>query len=287
MLVVHPRLVRYLTIQRLADPEGVFVCSAPPAVRHLTNLRMACPGGVFLESRMARMAILVDLAFFLKRYARIKRACVSNTFDARNTALAVWNAAITHARRQRDEIYRILVYDCSPLKKKAHNPVTGRSIDFSNTPEHNFRCALHSELIRLRKVALRLGELADRRRWIIRPHAMKRLLEGSLRLDQLQENDVIYDIEQKGVDIKIGIDIASIAYKKLAERIVLISGDSDFVPAAKLARREGLDFILDSLWAPITPSLNEHIDGLNSSLSRPCAPAKKEEPLIPSLLDAE
>ena len=181
----------------------------------------------------------------------------------------IWNTAHTHARRNRDEIYRILVYDCSPLRKKAHNPVTKRSIDFSNTAEHNFRCALHSELTCLRKVALRLGELADRHRWIMRPHVMKRLLDGSLRLDQLQGSDVVYDVEQKGVDMKIGIDIASIAYKKLAERIVLVSGDSDFVPAAKLARREGLDFILDPLWAPITPSLNEHIDGLSSSLSRP------------------
>ena len=237
---------------------------------------------------MARMAVLVDLSFFLKRYARVKGACLQDKCAAKDTARAVWNAAITHARRNRDEIYRILVYDCSPLSKRAHNPVTGRSIDFSSTSEHNFRCALHSELTCLRKVALRLGELADRHRWIIRPHAMKLLLDGSLRLDQLQENDVMYDIEQKGVDIKIGIDIASIAYKRLAERIVLVSGDSDFVPAAKLARREGLDFILDPLWAPITPSLNEHIDGLDSSWPRPDTSAKeKEEALAPSLFTAQ
>jgi uncharacterized LabA/DUF88 family protein len=81
---------------------------------------------------------------------------------------------------------------------------------------------------------------------------------------------------------------ASIAYKRLAERIVLVSGDSDFVPAAKLARREGLDFILDPLWAPITPSLNEHIDGLDSSWPRPDTSAKEEEEaLAPSLFAAQ
>ena len=63
----------------------------------------------------------------------------------------------------------------------------------------------------------------------------------------------------------------------LAERIVLVSGDSDFVPAAKLARREGIDFILDPLWAHITPSLNEHIDGLDSSWPRPGPLAEKDE----------
>lgn len=56
-------------------------------------------------------------------------------------------------------------------------------------------------------------------------------------------------------------NIASVAYKKQASRIVLISGDSDFVPAAKLARREGIDFILDPMHATIKADLHEHIDG--------------------------
>jgi uncharacterized LabA/DUF88 family protein len=86
---------------------------------------------------------------------------------------------------------------------------------------------------------------------------------------QLTEDDVEYEVRQKGVDIKMGLDIASIAYKRLADRVVLITGDADFVPAAKLARREGLDVILDPLWAPISPSLNEHIDGLKTTWEKP------------------
>jgi len=41
--------------------------------------------------------------------------------------------------------------------------------------------------------------------------------------------------------MRIGLDIASLAYKRQVNQVVLISGDSDFVPAAKLARREGID----------------------------------------------
>ncbi len=52
-------------------------------------------------------------------------------------------------------------------------------------------------------------------------------------------------------------------------QIILISGDSDFVPAAKLARREGIDFILDSMWHNIHESLFEHIDGLQSVVKNP------------------
>lgn len=52
--------------------------------------------------------------------------------------------------------------------------------------------------------------------------------------------------------------------QKQVEQIILISGDSDFVSAAKLARREEIDFILDPLGAPIKPDLFEHIDGLRT-----------------------
>ena len=66
--------------------------------------------------------------------------------------------------------------------------------------------------------------------------------------------------------MKLGIDIASLAYKKQVDQIVLIAGDSDFVPAAKLARREGLDVILDTMGMEISPekALMEHIDGRRS-----------------------
>lgn len=80
---------------------------------------------------------------------------------------------------------------------------------------------------------------------------------------------------KKRVDMKIGLNIASITLKKQVDQIILISGDSDFVPAAKLARREGMDFILDPMWNPIKPHLFEHIDGLISKIKRPEKCAKE------------
>jgi uncharacterized LabA/DUF88 family protein len=68
--------------------------------------------------------------------------------------------------------------------------------------------------------------------------------------------------------MRIGLDIASMAFKRQVDQIVLVAGDSDFVPAAKLARREGIDFILDPMWANIRPDLHEHIDGLRSVFKR-------------------
>jgi len=173
-----------------------------------------------------------------------------------------------HINRQRDELYRILVYDCRPLGKKAHHPLTKQCVDFARTDTFAFRTALLAELARSPKVAVRLGELADRQRWRIRAETTRRLLNGTMQLSDLQENDLAYDVEQKGVDVKIALDVATLAFKRLVDRVVLITGDSDFVPAAKLARREGIDVVLDPLWATIAPSLVEHVDGLRNAWPR-------------------
>lgn len=117
-----------------------------------------------------------------------------------------------------------------------------------------------------RKFALRLGELSDEFAGIgLKPEATKNICAGKIEVSDLKESDLYFLLgQQKGVDMKIGLDIASLAYKKLVDQIILIAGDSDFVPAAKLARREGIDFVLDPMWASIRPNLFEHIDGLKS-----------------------
>lgn len=216
---------------------------------------------------MARVAVLVDLGFFLARYKTLKLLPGTSPVPS-DVAKCLWDSAKTHLSKD-DELYRIFVYDCRPLAKKAHNPVSKAAIDFASSDVYKFRTELHRELIHKRKVALRLGELADRGRWIIREHPTRDLLKGKTVIADLKPGDVEYDVRQKGVDVKIGIDMASIAYKRLAERIVLFTGDADFVPAAKLARREGIDLVLDPLWAIVSPSLNEHIDGLNTYWPKP------------------
>ncbi len=88
----------------------------------------------------------------------------------------------------------------------------------------------------------------------------KKLLNGSIDLNDLKK-DFSLSLQQKGVDMKIGLDIASLSFKHQVDKIILIAGDSDFVPAAKLARTEGIDFVLDSLGADIRNNLSLHIDG--------------------------
>lgn len=173
------------------------------------------------------------------------------------------------ARRKDDYLYRIFFYDCPPFGGKAHNPITGSAVDFSKTDVYKFRVGLYKELMKKRKIALRRGRLGITRGWILKPTKTKALLSQKLAVDDLDEKDVFYDMTQKGVDMRIGLDIASLAYKHLVDKIILVSGDADFVPAAKLARREGIDFVLDPMWQRIGDDLFEHIDGLQSVCKKP------------------
>ena len=137
------------------------------------------------------------------------------------------------------------------------------SISISLTPTVG-RLLFFNELKRRRKFALRLGQLSNQCHYNLRPDVTRQLLVGRRTLDSLTEEDFMFIAPQKGVDMRIGTDIASLTYKQQVNQIILIAGDSDFVPAAKLARREGIDFILDPMWADIKPDLFEHIDGLKS-----------------------
>lgn len=218
-------------------------------------------------------AILIDGDFFIRRYRYLIGDQRSTQVAGDLHRMCLEHLKQTDGRKIRRDLYRIFFYDCPPLSKKVHNPVTNKAIDLGKTPSAIWRNAFHDELRRLRKVALRLGYVnEDMAHWTIRPDKVKELFNGKVTVAQLTDQDLRYTAQQKGVDMRIGLDIASLAYKKQVDQIVLVSGDSDFVPAAKLARREGIDFIPDPMWANIRDDLHEHIDGLRSVIQRPAAP---------------
>lgn len=222
---------------------------------------------------MQRMAIMIDGAFFLKRFP-----VVFPNKDARDpevVAETVFRMAISHLKpknpnAKRSDLYRIFFYDCPPLTKRLHTPIEKKVINFEKSDEAIFRNALHLNLTKRRKVALRLGHLNDKNaNWSLRPRVMQDLIKGKRKWDELADHDFVYTAKQTGVDMRIGVDITQLSQKRLIDQVVLVAGDSDFVPAAKLARREGVDFILDPMWNHIHPDLHTHIDGLRSMTRNP------------------
>lgn len=212
-----------------------------------------------------RVAVLIDGGFFHKRYPVL----YGPEHTPKKVSDNMWRMAVKHLSKDKDYLYRILYYDCPPLEKKAENPISNKPVNFGKSPVAVWRREFFEELKRLRKVAVRMGRISDNGYWKIKLNVTKELLKGKKTLESIEETDVVYDMIQKGVDIKIGIDIATLSLKRQVDQIILVSGDSDFVPAAKLARREGIDFILDPMWNNINPDLFEHIDGLQSTSPKP------------------
>lgn len=68
------------------------------------------------------------------------------------------------------------------------------------------------------------------------------------------------DFRQKSVDMKFGLDMATMATKHSVDKIVLIAGDSDFIAPIKFARKEGLLIYLYPMGNPVKKSLIGHCD---------------------------
>lgn len=213
-------------------------------------------------------AVLVDGGFFVKRLRYLRSDSVSPAEAADHIVTASRNHLRVRNGRSR-QLYRIFYYDCPPLSHRVENPISKKGISLDKTQVAVWRNSLFDELRMRRKVALRLGYLnQDTARWVLREKTLKRLLRNEISLSDLTEGDVKLDADQKGVDIRIGIDIASMALKGQIDQLILVTGDSDFVPAAKLARREGVDVILDPMGQKIRDDLFTHIDGLHQHFGR-------------------
>ena len=265
-----------------ASPAPNLPPSRPRQYAVLTIQDVPNPWAFCYQEQSMPTAVLVDGAFFIKRFRRIEP---QNAFNAERAADLVHRWATAHLlgkiisrhngqpqelqQRHRRELYRIFFYDCPPLDTKQHNPITKKAVDFSKSREAVFRKELHARLRNKRKLALRLGHLSKDVKWTIKPAKIAQLLKGKILIADLTENDVSIETRQKGVDMRIGLDVASLSFKQQVDQIVLIAGDADFVPAAKMARREGVDFILDPMWQSIPDGLMEHIDGLRSTCPKP------------------
>lgn len=239
----------------------------------------------------AKVAILLDGGFYLKRLPFVRRDL--DVSDPQAVADSMRQLADGHLRQINEVygysnpaqlLYRCYYYDAHPYANKAHLPVSGQAIDYSKSNQAQFRNKLMELLRSQPNFALRMGDVIKPgdSSWILKSSAQKRLLNNDIAVSDLTDGDFTANLRQKGVDMRIGLDIASLTLKKFVNIIVLVSRDSDFAPAARLARREGVTVILDPLRKSAPPDLSEHVDQMMDGFynSRAGAePAGGEPPL--------
>jgi uncharacterized LabA/DUF88 family protein len=197
-------------------------------------------GGAFFRlwgaQNMIRVAILIDGGSLRVRTQQAGRGHVPDHIE--KVALA--------CRAADEQIIRILYYDCAPYVGRAKLPVSGTFRSFSGSD------AWLRELARKDLFAVRRGILK------FRGFVPKSI---PLSTTLLTDADFKPSFEQKGVDMRIGLDIAQCSNARAVERIVLITEDTDCVPAMKHARKTGLQVVLISLpTSHLAPELKEHCD---------------------------
>ena len=120
------------------------------------------------------------------------------------------------------------------------------------------------------EIVTRLGRSAwQAGQWQLDPNKLGELIAGEIEAKDLHANDIYPDIRQKGVDIQVGLDVATICFKKQADKVVLIANDADYVPAVQLLREEGIKVVLDPLWTRAAEDLRENVDYVCNKLPKP------------------
>ncbi len=149
---------------------------------------------------------------------------------------------------KKEDPLRILYYDCLPSDKPQRFPISRR--DYISP----IKALWKDDLPRKTLFAVRLGQLGFRGWSRVNWRKFDR---------ELTDADFKPNYEQKGVDMRMGLDIAAFSYEKMAERIILATGDMDFIPALKMARRAGIQTVLIRLVKPKKiKSLLPHADFL-------------------------
>ena len=156
-------------------------------------------------------------------------------------------------------LLRVFYYHARPCEDKVSNPLSGQGaapVDLgASAVARHYRNLFH-ELALRDDFALRLGE-TEAVGWRLGDRAAENIYRQP-RPPEAQ--DLVPDIRQKGVDMRIGIDITWLALRRLVDVVVVVTADSDFVPVFKVARREGVRVCLAPLGHGALHSLKAHAD---------------------------
>jgi uncharacterized LabA/DUF88 family protein len=198
-----------------------------------------------------RYATLIDGAFAIRKLQSHLHAFPTAADIELIAAAIARNESVAALSR-----LRAYFYHAQPAADILVNPISNEKIALGKTQVHTDHARLLKDLEMKPDFALRLGETSTVG-WKVGTGAFRELLR---RPRLLKATDLVPSIEQKGVDLRIGLDISRLALTHSVEAIVVVTGDSDLVPAFKFARREGLRVFLCDLGHGVKRQLKAHAD---------------------------
>lgn len=215
---------------------------------------------VFLLTEKTRVAVLLDAGYVLK----LLYLLLGNVHPTPDQVYDFAKRCVLPD----EELFRIYFYHCLPFGGKRQHPISRVLRDYGSSETAERVTGLCMDLARRDYVAFRKGELSFEG-WKLGRKKLKELLcfwrttatvGPPAAMPTLEEEDVQPNFKQKGMDMKIGLDVAWLSSKRVVDRIILVAGDRDFIPAMKFARREGVQVVLVPLRNTRVPELWHHAD---------------------------
>jgi uncharacterized LabA/DUF88 family protein len=140
------------------------------------------------------------------------------------------------------DLLRIYFYDAPPASGVLQNPIDGSKLDLAQSTVHQRGTMLLDQLEQAADFAVRKGETMARG-WKIGPKALQGMLKAP-RVPTAQ--DLVPNVQQKGVDLRIGLDIALLALRQLVQVIVVVTADSGLDPGLQIRAPRGTSRLLGS-----------------------------------------
>src|SRR5581483_6066208 len=159
-----------------------------------------------------KTAILLDGGFIKKKLTQKFKK-----FPTPQDIVKVCDDIMAHKRLANASLFRVFYYDAPPFAGSAANPISHATLNFSATPQAKQNRSLLDSLELLPDFAVRRGVIIQTG-WKLGRAALQSLSSAPR---PVEATDIVPDMEQKGVDLRFGLDIATIALRRVVDTVVL------------------------------------------------------------------
>lgn len=162
-----------------------------------------------------RFAILLDGGFVIKKL-RVQLGRFPTAEDVESECGRI----MEEPELKRLQLLRIYFYDAPPADGQLKNPLDGATVNLGATAEFSRHKSLLDKLEMKPDFALRLGETVTHQ-WRLGSRALKNLFA---KPRAIAAQDIVPNITQKGVDLRVGLDIARPSLTQSVQVIVVVTG---------------------------------------------------------------
>jgi uncharacterized LabA/DUF88 family protein len=129
----------------------------------------------------------------------------------------------------------VAYYDCPPSEEVRRLPISGALYRFKEQPPYWKAFKFQEALLKNNFFSYRLGKLSFDG-WKLKRSAIKQMIVAPR---PLSDNDFEPVLIQKQIEMMIGLDIAKLSGTKFVDRLILMTSDSELIPAIRVARSNG------------------------------------------------